>query len=1487
MPSDDIIIGTAGNDTLDGGVGNDTIQALGGNDTLIGGSGTNLLEGGTGDDTYLYTSGATDTIRDEGGAFDVLKMPSGFPTSTIGFERVVAADGTTYNLRLNLGGSSITLENQFNAATPSYLVEQIQSFTGTVLFSILSNGNIQYSSAIDFHTVGTAGNDTITNLDIDFVTSLSHLFGDTVLGGAGDDIITISQLIGSNRTMAAEGGDGSDTLIARGDGIATGGVLLGGIRYEVSLDGGAGDDILVAESGNVLASGGAGNDTYIWNAGKLVMTENGPDGFNETLIVDRQGVSLSDFTFESGDFGTGLTGFDVRATLNGTSEFILFSDQLRNNFPPGAGPVETVTFQIGGGPSLVISNYSSWSIGGGGNDTLTGQTVLSNAGNDILTGTSGNDVLAGGDGNDRLNGLSGNDWLDGGKGNDTFVFTLPPAPPATGETRVIGAAGSDTLEIHLTAVQYANPAVLNALQQLQAFVNQNQDPTTIFVPEFVSATLGLHVSSIETLKVFVGGVLTIPPPLNQAPDAVDDTASAANSALASGNVLANDSDPNGDILTVTAQSITTANGGTLVLNANGSFTYQAADGFRGNDSFTYTVNDGFGGTDTATVVINDIFTNRGPNAVNDAASAASSAFASGNVLVNDSDPDSDTLTVAPQSIITANGGTLVLDSNGNFTYQAADGFRGNDSFTYTINDGFGGTDTATVSINDIFTNRGPNAVNDVANAASSAFASGNVLANDSDPDSDTLTVAPQSIITANGGTLVLDSNGNFTYQAADGFRGNDSFTYTIDDGFGGTDTATVSINDIFTNRGPDAINDAASAANSALASGNVLVNDSDPDSDTLTVAPQSIITANGGTLVLDSNGNFTYQAADGFRGNDSFTYTIDDGFGGTDTATVSINDIFTNRGPVATDDNFQAGLQWEVSGNVLANDSDPDGDVLGAVAQSFLTANGGTVTIDAAGNFSYEAAGLFIGNDSFSYTVSDAFGATNTATVELNNLVGRDVAPEIHLADPHAEASVTEVLVQHQYASGTPAFPQVQERQNLPPSAINGLDPRNVTLEQDFGVRINFISEAAGYKNTLGVYTIGADGTISNVHLLAENLSGTGQGVRGGGDYNSGDLITDLGTLPAGTTLGFFIIANGQNTNNGYQNLDMAHGHFEFRDVPGHGHGHHGHGDHPVLVFVNDLNGKVQEIRGNIWHAGDQTLNPDGKVHAVSGLDADGNLRIGFEDLHSLGDRDFDDAVISISFEPVVTHSLDPVSVLPDVDLQDPHNNGFMQAGISFTAGQEPGDLLTWDANILAGTQITVVRNADGSLTLLGQDSAENYEAVLESIRFASTSPDPAAGLREFSLTVTNLQGISTGSSFDLAISNSGLSDVSTPPSYFNNDPFDNMDFLLSNRAEFSEINGKKSLRIASDDDHIQKFTMEDGRGNDKLTLKIDDILSQDELIIVTGDTGDRLTVKNADVVEIRQETSHGNTYNIYALQGGASLIIDADITVKVTPPIA
>jgi hypothetical protein len=216
-------------------------------------------------------------------------------------------------------------------------------------------------------------------------------------------------------------------------------------------------------------------------------------------------------------------------------------------------------------------------------------------------------------------------------------------------------------------------------------------------------TDGMDDSNVATVNLTVNSV-------NDNPVAVDDTGSTAEDTplvVSAPGVLGNDSDSDGG--TLSAGSASDPANGSVVLNADGSYTYTPDADFNGADSFTYDVSDGQGGTDTGTVNITVSGDADAPVANDDAYNTSLNTpltVAAPGVLGNDTDADADSLTAGSAS--DPAGGAVSLAADGSFTYTPDPGFTGADSFTYVADDGNAGTDSATVNIS--VADTGPTAI---------------------------------------------------------------------------------------------------------------------------------------------------------------------------------------------------------------------------------------------------------------------------------------------------------------------------------------------------------------------------------------------------------------------------------------------------------------------------------------------------------------------------------------------------------------------------------------------------------------------------------------------------------------------------------------------------------------------------------------------------------------------------------------------------------
>ena len=246
---------------------------------------------------------------------------------------------------------------------------------------------------------------------------------------------------------------------------------------------------------------------------------------------------------------------------------------------------------------------------------------------------------------------------------------------------------------------------------------------------------------------------------NDAPVAVDDDAATTEDTQldlpvsGAGSPVVNDTDQDGDPLTVSAVAALT--GGTVSISA-GQIHFVPTANLCGNNAgtFSYTASDGQGGTDTGTVTVDISCVNDAANAVDDSRTVAEDSGGTAmTVLANDTDPESDPLSVTSASD-PANGGTTFTAAD--VTYTPDLNFCGADSFTYTVTGG----DSATVSVTVTCVNDAPDAVNDTRTTTEdttlvlTVATPGSPTTNDTDVDGDTLTVT--AVATPVGGTVSVD-----------------------------------------------------------------------------------------------------------------------------------------------------------------------------------------------------------------------------------------------------------------------------------------------------------------------------------------------------------------------------------------------------------------------------------------------------------------------------------------------------------------------------------------------------------------------------------------------------------------------------------------------------------------------------------------------------------------------------------------------------------
>jgi hypothetical protein len=276
-----------------------------------------------------------------------------------------------------------------------------------------------------------------------------------------------------------------------------------------------------------------------------------------------------------------------------------------------------------------------------------------------------------------------------------------------------------------------------------------------------------------------------------------------------------------------------------------------------------------------------------------------------------------------------------------------------------------------------------------------------IVANDTDPeDGSPPPVPPASVnlasgTTTQGGSVSDNGDGTVNYTPPAGVSGvTDTFQYTLTDSDGGvSNSATVSITITVVANTPPVANDlnVTTDEDTDLLTFPIS-NDTDADSDPLSIFSFDINSVAGGTVVDSGNNSLTYTPPANFFGSDSFGYVVTDGNGGTDSATVFITVSPVNDAPVCADVDLNTSLDTPVdigvAADLLSTCSDVEGDTL-ALDSTTQPNQGGILTFDGADTLTYTPASGFIGADRFTYTVTDGAATdTRNVTVTVGKIFG-------------------------------------------------------------------------------------------------------------------------------------------------------------------------------------------------------------------------------------------------------------------------------------------------------------------------------------------------------------------------------------------------------------------------------------------------------------------------------------------------------------------
>ena len=452
------------------------------------------------------------------------------------------------------------------------------------------------------------------------------------------------------------------------------------------------------------------------------------------------------------------------------------------------------------------------------------------------------------------------------------------------------------------------------------------------------------------------------------------------------DLLANDSDPTGGVLTVQQLDVPTGSPLAVALVNRQMVRVTAPSGLSNPASFTYTVSNGVAtASATVTILPAPANTESAPPELNDDSLVVRVGdVASVSVLDNDRSPAGLKLTVSSelQHEIPADLGSVFVSNN---VVRVRGGSRpGSGRIVYTVSDTAGNVASAVVNLTvvamDEDTNTAPRPKDVVARTVAGHKVTIPIPLEGIDAEGDSVTLVGMAS-SARLGT-VTQVGSNFEYTPGNDVQGTDSFTYVVEDALGKQAIGGIRVGVAprpSLNQAPVAMPDSVRVRPGTKVSVAVLANDIDPDGDPLTLA-QGSVSAPSGIDVTERSGRIVFTAPQQ-EGTHVISYAIEDGAGGRaeGVCSVVVTPTAPLLAPIARDDEVSlADVQaasGSVSVDVLRNDEDPDGDIQDdtlSSPDSGIGTSGDTLTIPLSPK-----------PQTVIYTVTDHDGLSASAVVRV------------------------------------------------------------------------------------------------------------------------------------------------------------------------------------------------------------------------------------------------------------------------------------------------------------------------------------------------------------------------------------------------------------------------------------------------------------------------------------------------------------------------
>ncbi|EIQ7472767.1 tandem-95 repeat protein, partial [Vibrio parahaemolyticus] len=637
----------------------------------------------------------------------------------------------------------------------------------------------------------------------------------------------------------------------------------------------------------------------------------------------------------------------------------------------------------------------------------------------------------------------------------------------------------DTLSVENLIIDKGNGTLVDNGDGTWTFTPQIDDDTEVSFTFDIIDDEDLVVSGSANLDIL---------PINDAPNAENDVITTEEDTAVTIDVLVNDSDVEGDALSIQSASVPSEQGSVDIVD--GKLVFTPAENFNGEATITYIVTDG-DLTDEAKVTVTVTPVNDSPVAVDDTTSIQEDTAVTIDVLTNDTDVDGDKLSIESASVPKEQGTVEVV--NGKLVFTPAENFNGDAEITYTVTDGQL-TDEAKVTVTVNPVNDAPTIkVDAVESITEDGVNTDTVVATltvrDTDTPEDQLTVSLEN--NSNGYFVLVGNEVKLTQAGVDAVNNDElnlkdlTISASVSDGVNPTandsdslvvnrvndaptvenaiadqvlsedfDAYTIDLNEVF--KDSDSSLEFSVSGNSnvlvSIENGIVTISPTadwngseiltfkatDPSGESIsqtvnfTVAPVADIVADKATVVedtptiikvlgndtfegdgkvvsLDTNngpangtvsvnpdGSVTYTPNDNYVGKDTFTYVVTSG-GVSESTAVEVNVTPVNDAPVAKDDIATTQEDTAVTIDVLPNDTDIDGDKLSIQSASVPETQGKVEIVD--GKLVFTPAENFHGDAEITYTITDG-ALTDQATVNVTvNAVNDTPVVESSIAD--------------------------------------------------------------------------------------------------------------------------------------------------------------------------------------------------------------------------------------------------------------------------------------------------------------------------------------------------------------------------------------------------------------------------------------------------------------------------------------------------------